>query len=136
MKRYFTLLFPVIFLLFLNNSFAQRGGHHSYSGTYHSPRTSSNVYHYTTPKSTYKSGSTTYISREHYKSGFPKVARSSSEKEKFLRSKGYTKAPKGYEVDHIQPLSQGGQDNPSNMQLLTKQQHKQKTATERKKSKI
>jgi hypothetical protein len=133
MKKYFTLLFPVIFLLFLNNSLAQRGGHHSYSHPYHAPKTSLNTYHYSALKSTHKSGSTTYISGEHYKTGFPKVARSSSEKEKFLRSKGYTKVPKGYEVDHIQPLSKGGQDNPSNMQLISKQQHKQKTANERKK---
>lgn len=41
-----------------------------------------------------------------------------------LRSKGYTKIPKGYEVDHIQPLSKVGKDDPSNMQLLTKQQWK------------
>jgi hypothetical protein len=114
MKRYFTLLFPVIFLLFLNNSSAQRGGHHSYSQSYHAPKTSLNTYHYSSPKSTYKSGSTTYISGEHYKSsGLPKVERSSSAKEKYLKSQGYKKVPPGYVVDHIQPLSKGGQDNPS-----------------------
>jgi 5-methylcytosine-specific restriction endonuclease McrA len=154
MKKYFTLLFPVIFLLFLNNTLAQGGGHHSYRDTYHSSKSSSFTYYsprissysYHVPKissqtnhsyshkSTYKSGSTTFISGEHYKkSGLPKVERSSSEKEKFLKSQGYKKVPPGYEVDHIKPLSEGGADNPSNMQLLTKQQHKQKTANERKK---
>jgi hypothetical protein len=154
MKKYFTLLFPVIFLLFWNNGLAQRGGHRSYSPSYHSSKSSSYTYHspgfssykYHAPKissqsshsysykSTYKSGSTTYISGEHYKkSGLPKVERSSSEKEKFLKSQGYNKVPSGYEVDHIKPLSEGGQDNPSNMQLISKQQHKQKTANERRK---
>jgi hypothetical protein len=154
MKKHFTLLFPVIFLLFMNNGLAQRGGHHSYNSTYHSSKSSSYTYHspkissftYHSPgsssntvhspshKSTFKSGSTTYISGEHYKkSGHPKVERSSSEKEKFLKSHDYKEVPPGYEVDHIKPLSEGGQDNPSNMQLLTKQQHKQKTANERKK---
>jgi 5-methylcytosine-specific restriction endonuclease McrA len=134
LKKYFTILFPLIILFFWNNSLAQRGGHHSYSPTFHTPKISSNTYHYSSPKSTYKSGSTTYISGEQYKSsGLPKVDRSTSEKKKFLKSQGYTKTPNGYEVDHIQPLSKGGQDNPSNMQLLTKQQHKQKTASERKK---
>jgi hypothetical protein len=154
MSRYFTFLFPVIFLLLWNNGLAQRGGHHSYSHSYHSSKSSSYTYHspkisfykYHDPKissqsshsyshiSTYKSGTTTYISGEHYKkSGLPKVERNFSEKEKFLKSQGYKKVPQGYEVDHIKPLSEGGQDNPSNMQLLTKQQHKQKTANERRK---
>jgi hypothetical protein len=34
-------------------------------------------------------------------------------------------------VDHIQPLSEGGNDDPSNMQLLTKEDHLQKTLQER-----
>ena len=134
MKKYFTLFIVSIFLLTVNNVFAQKGGHHSSSFTYHAPKTSSSTYHYSPPKSTYKSGSTTYISGQQYKTtGLSKVERSSSEKEKFLKSQGYKKVPPGYEVDHIQPLSKGGQDNPSNMELLTKQQHKQKTANERRK---
>lgn len=91
---------------------------------------------YSLPKSTYKSGSTTYISGENYKTtGMPKVKRSNSEKEKFLKQKGYKKVPNGYEVDHIIPLSKGGKDNQSNMQLIPKEMHKQKTEKE-KKSKI
>jgi 5-methylcytosine-specific restriction endonuclease McrA len=35
-------------------------------------------------------------------------------------------------VDHIIPLSKGGRDEPSNMQLIPKSVHKQKTGSERK----
>jgi len=95
------------------------------------PKSSTN---YGLKKPTYKSGSTTYLMGENYKTtGMPKVKRNTGAKEKFLKSKGYDKAPKGYEVDHIIPLSRGGQDEPSNMQLLPKEVHKQKTANERKK---
>ena len=124
MNRYFTFLFPVIFLLFLNNSFPDQGGHHSYSRSYHSTRSYSHSYHspkisshrYYSPgkssgsihssihKPTYKSGSTTYIAGEHYKNGLPKVERSTTAKKEFLREHGYKKVPAGYEVDHIQPL--------------------------------
>jgi hypothetical protein len=75
---------------------------------------------------------TTYISGETYKTtGSPKVVRSSATKNEFLRSKGYDKVPNGYQVDHIIPLSKGGQDVPSNMQLIRTEQHKIKTANER-----
>jgi 5-methylcytosine-specific restriction endonuclease McrA len=43
---------------------------------------------------------------------------------------GYFSTPKGYEVDHIIPLSQGGADSRYNMQLLTREAHRAKTATE------
>lgn len=71
---------------------------------------------------------------ENYKTtGMPKVKRNSGAKDSFLKSRGYEKVPQGYEVDHIIPLSKGGQDDPSNMQLIPKEMHKQKTANERKK---
>lgn len=83
--------------------------------------------------STYNIGGIKYNYGETYKSsGLPKIDRSSSAKREFLKSKGYSKKPSGYEVDHIIPLSKGGQDVPSNMQLLPKAVHKQKTANERK----
>lgn len=37
----------------------------------------------------------------------------------------------GYEIDHIVPLAAGGADAPSNMQWLTRQQHRAKTRRER-----
>ena len=84
-----------------------------------------------TPKSTYEIGGTRYIYGETYKNGRPKVERSSSAKEEFLRIQGLDKIPYGYEIDHKQPLHWGGTDTPSNMQLLTKEQHRAKTARER-----
>jgi hypothetical protein len=55
------------------------------------------------------------------------IKRSSSAKREFLKSNGYNKVPEGYEVDHIVPLYKGGADDPSNMQLLPKDVHKEKT---------
>jgi hypothetical protein len=87
----------------------------------------------TYPKSTYKIGGTKYNASERYKnSGLPKVERRESVKKQFLKSKGYKRVPAGYEVDHIIPLSKGGRDEPSNMQLIPKNIHKQKTSSERK----
>ncbi len=83
-------------------------------------------------QSTYTVGNTEYYYNQTYSTtGKPKVKRSEANKREFLRSKGYHKTPYGYEVDHIIPLSKGGTDNPSNMQLLTIEQHKAKTARER-----
>ncbi|MCL9805386.1 HNH endonuclease [Flavobacterium amniphilum] len=59
------------------------------------------------------------------------VKRSESNKKEFLKSQGYKSIPYGYQIDHITPLSEGGSDDPSNMQLLTISQHKEKTARER-----
>jgi len=153
-KNIFIFLLVFIVSLFSNIE-ANSGGHHSrgyshhsykssshsrsyhvsngstHSHTYHVSSNSYNSYHYTSG-STYKVGTTTYESGKYYsKTGQPKVERSSMEKKKFLKSQGYNKVPTGYEVDHIVPLSDGGKDDPSNMQLLTKSEHKQKTARER-----
>lgn len=97
--------------------------------SYNLPKSKS-TYNYKSPS--YNIGGTKYKYGETYKSsGLPKVERSSTAKREFLKSKGYSKTPNGYEVDHIIPLSKGGQDVPSNMQLLPKEVHKQKTASER-----
>ena len=81
---------------------------------------------------TYTIGQTQYIIGEYYSTtGKPKVKRSYANKRAFLESLNLTEVPEGYEVDHIIPLYQGGTDDPSNMQLLTVEQHAQKTARER-----
>lgn len=77
-------------------------------------------------QNTYKLVKTEYYSNQYYKSGQPKVKQSQANEKEFLKSKGYNKTPKDYEVDHIVLLSQGGTDSPSNMQLLTKEEHRQK----------
>jgi hypothetical protein len=81
---------------------------------------------------TYSINGTEYFTNETYSTtGQPKVKRSAAAKNQFLRNKGYSETPDGYEVDHIIPLSQGGSDTPDNMQLLTVEQHRLKTARER-----
>lgn len=81
---------------------------------------------------TYVIGNTEYYYGKTYSTtGKPLVKRSSANKAKFLKSLGYDSVPIGYEVDHKIPLSEGGTDDPSNMQLLTIEQHNRKTAKER-----
>lgn len=81
---------------------------------------------------TYKVGKTEYYNNQYYSTtGKPLVKRSETNKMVFLRSQGYKSIPKGYEVDHIIPLSEGGTDDPNNMQLITKGQHLNKTSIER-----
>ena len=66
-----------------------------------------------------------------------KTHRSIYQRNLFLYQNGYCSqiehchVPHGYQVDHIQPLSEGGSDAPSNMRLLTIQEHKRITAEER-----
>jgi hypothetical protein len=85
--------------------------------------------HYTAG-STYKVGTTTYQSGQYYRSGSPKVERSASVRRQFLVSQGYPSAPRGFQVDHIIPLSRGGTDAVYNMQLLTAGAHRAKTSAE------
>lgn len=102
--------------------------HGSSSGASHSRSSSS---HGSANSKTYQSGGTHYRVGEFYKStGWPKVDRSESSKRAFLRQNGYNKLPTGYQVDHIVPLFRGGSDRPSNMQLLTTQQHLAKSRSE------
>lgn len=68
----------------------------------------------------------------------PADARSKSAKAEFQRQQwcpatGKPRGPcPGYEIDHITPLKCGGADAPHNMQWLTFEQHKIKTAREAK----
>ena len=50
--------------------------------------------------------------------------------ERFLKKEGLKKIPKGKEVDHKVPLTDGGSDTVRNLQLLTEKQHAAKTARE------
>lgn len=53
--------------------------------------------------------------------------RSRAQVRAFLQQQGLEQTPEGYEVDHIVPLCAGGRDAPENMQLLTREQHREKT---------
>lgn len=85
-------------------------------------------------QNTYSINGTEYYYGEKYTTtGHPKVKRSQKAKSKFLKSINLKSIPDGHEIDHIIPLSQGGSDTPSNMQLLTEKSHARKTASERRK---
>jgi len=150
MKKIFILL--LISIISIATAFAQykkdgtpdmryKANKQTYGSSYSAPKTSykksattykSPSYTTTRTSNTYEVNGTKYVIGETYKTtGQPKVQRKSSVKKEFLKSKGYSSVPKGYQVDHIIPLSQGGKDTPSNMQLITTEAHKQKTARER-----
>lgn len=82
---------------------------------------------------TFKDGCTTYYINRCYSHGGNMVKRSETNKKLFLKSKSLKTIPKGYQIDHIKPLSQGGTDCPENMQLLSIAEHRRKTASEAKK---
>lgn len=76
---------------------------------------------------TYTIGSTEYYTNEFYpKTGFPLVKENKQHKVAFLNSIGLKEIPEGYIIDHFKPLSEGGLDDPSNMQLLSLKQYQNK----------
>lgn len=58
-----------------------------------------------------------------------KIKRSSNVRSKFLKSKGYSKTPRGKEVAHRKALALGGKDDPRNMMLKKKSTHRKETRT-------
>ena len=127
-RKILSIVFAVILSFSLTLSFAQRGSHHSSSHhrssgtrTYTSHSHSSTGHHRSTYSTTAKRDSHGHI------------ARSSTARERFMRQTGYPHGRPGYVIDHIKPLSEGGSDDPSNMQWQTKEAAKEKDKWERKK---
>jgi len=54
-------------------------------------------------------------------------------REKFLKKLGLKKVPKDKEIDHKIPLIDGGTDTLRNLHLISKKNHKKKTAREARK---
>ena len=63
----------------------------------------------------------------------PKFQRKQETIQRWLELHGLKKIPKGYELDHKIPLSQGGTDTLRNLHLIKTKRHKIKTAKEARK---
>ena len=59
-----------------------------------------------------------------------KIKRSSTIRTRFLAKRGLKRTPRGKEIDHKIPLSEGGSDSLRNLRLIKKKTHKPKTKRE------
>lgn len=130
-KKTLSIVFTIIFSFSLSLSFAQHSSHHSYhsssSHSYHSSRKSSVHSSSTHSSSGHRSTYSTSAKRDSH----GHIARSSKAREQFMKQTGYPHGRPGYVIDHVKPLSEGGADNPSNMQWQTKAAAKEKDKWER-----
>lgn len=120
------MVFLISLLFLISNLDAQ---HLKKDGTpdrrYKENKTSTYKSSYTKSSSKNKSYTTsTNSSVKRDKNG--KIKRSESAKHDFMKQSGYPKGRKGYVVDHIKPLKEGGCDCPSNMQWQTIEEGKAK----------
>jgi hypothetical protein len=123
-KKPLSIVFTIILSFSLSLSFAQHSSHHSYHSSQKSSVHSSS-YHFSGGhhRSTY-STSAKRDSHGH-------IARSSKAREQFMKQTGYPHGRPGYVIDHKVALSEGGTDDPSNMQWQTKASAKEKDKWER-----
>ena len=56
--------------------------------------------------------------------------RKTSTIQRFLKKRGLKKVPRGKQIDHKIPLSEGGSDSLRNLRLIKKKTHKRKTKKE------
>jgi len=59
-----------------------------------------------------------------------RYTRKQSTRQRFLEKRGLTSVPRGKEIDHRIPLSEGGSDSLRNMRLIKKKTHREKTRRE------
>lgn len=78
----------------------------------------------------HKAKTTLHYDGSVHRNSHGRIERSESAKKEFLRERGYSIVPSGYQVDHIIPLYAGGSDSPDNMQLLTISGHRAKTKSD------
>lgn len=75
-----------------------------------------------TEKGKYSRSRSSYNRRKKFKSACSQI----SWEEKILIGRFYKNCPKGYEIDHIMPISRGGLHCLSNLQYLTKEENRRK----------
>ena len=115
------------------------GSHHGYShstgrissGSHQSHSHSSGYVSTGSHRTSHSSYHSTSMHRKNYSSGATrnshgKIRRSSKARHDFMKQTGYPHGRKGYVIDHIIPLKEGGCDCPSNMQWQTIQDAKAK----------
>ena len=128
MPRFSKHLHRLTFLMFLllgaGSLFAQ---HYKKDGTpdrrYKENRSYSYTEHTHSPSYNYsRSYSTPGVVRDSH----GRIKRSSSARYAFMKQTGYPHGRKGYIIDHIKPLKEGGCDCPENMQWQTIQDAKAK----------
>ena len=68
-----------------------------------------------------------------YEKGTKISKEAGNDTKRWLELHGLKKIPKGYELDHKIPLSQGGTDTLRNLHLIKTKRHKIKTAKEARK---
>ena len=101
-------------------------GTHSRSYT-RSPSHHYSTHHYSAPSQHTRRYATGVLRDKH-----GRIKRSEAAKNRFELQTGYPHERPGYVVDHLIPLSEGGRDDPSNMQWQTKEEANAKDRTERK----
>ncbi|HVP57120.1 MAG TPA: hypothetical protein VMU02_03395, partial [bacterium] len=102
MMRRLILIITLLALVLCPSALLGKGTHYSSRSHHSRSHTALHVRHHRS-----HSYATKYEPGQTYKTtGEPKVERSESAKEAFLRAHGYRRVPPGYEVDHIIPLSE------------------------------
>jgi len=126
-----SILISMLLLGLPSQGFTRGGGNQAHSGSRtYSPKSysySPSTHRIPASSKRYTNNPKPYSPNGVQRTDNGKIARNMSARNNFLKDRGLSKVPKGYQVDHKKPLYAGGADTPSNMQLLTNAEHRAKT---------